>query len=654
MWFVKNRSVPAFKAKQIRGLLALPVIFFVFAFFVVIAIFLTHERLNFSGRQRYEIESLLTSQKSLFEHELLLNQQVALKTRMGFIQEHLRNQFPESRICTSLTRLGSGTIFNSCKVSDKIEKLVEVPFSIANTNQGIFRANKLSFFSGIPLVWKFIIFGSLIAVFISALIIIYLGRRIETVIIFPLLESIRDTSRSAAKGQMAEQVAHDIRSPLSALDMVLKDLDDLPEEKRLLVRSATQRIRDIANNLIEQHSQEENTMATPSPTVQLVSGILDSIVSEKRTQFRAQSKVEIELQLSEQSYGLFATFDAREMKRLMSNLINNSVEALGECGVVNVALDTFESSKVRIQIADNGKGIPEDVLVKLGQRGLSIGKEDFDSGSGLGLYHARTAIEGWGGIFRIDSVLGKGTTISIVLPKSESPSWFVEKIEIIETATVAVLDDDVSIHQVWNGRFQSSAINARLIHFSTPEDFYRWLRHNTANLYLFDYELLGRNETGLDIIEKEALCENAILVTSHFEEPTIQSRCKNLGLGLIPKVLASLVPIETKPSKIVCDAILIDDDPLIHMVWQIRAKDAGKNILCYLTFDEFWSRVSQFDRTVPVYIDSCLGGGVKGEVVSQLIKDDGFLEINLATGYQAKDIGYYPWISKITGKEPPW
>lgn len=167
---------------------------------------------------------------------------------MGLIQEHLRDQFPESRICISLTRLDSGTILNSCNFADRVEKLVEVPFNVGDTTIGVFRVNKLSIFNGLPLVWKFIILGFFIAAAISALLIVYLGRRIETVIVFPLLESIRETSRSAAMCQVAEQVAHDIRSPLSALDMVLKDLKELPEEKRLMVRSATQRITDIANN----------------------------------------------------------------------------------------------------------------------------------------------------------------------------------------------------------------------------------------------------------------------------------------------------------------------------------------------------------------------------------------------------------------------
>lgn len=663
MWFIKNHSVsameqdPSFKMKQIRRLLALPVLLFVFTFLGAITIFLTHERFNFSEKQRSEIERLLRSQNNLLVNELFLNQEFALKTRMELIQEQIRDQFPESRICVSLKKIDSETIFNSCNTSDRAEKLLEVPFSIGDLKLGVFRANKLSVFNGLPLVWKFTVFGFLIAAALSALFIIYLSRKIETEIIFPLLENIRNTSRSIAKGQVAEQVAHDIRSPLSALDMVLKDLEDLPEEKRLMVRSATQRIKDIANNLIEQHKKERIDgflKPVPSPTIQLVSSILDSIISEKRTQFRAQSRVEIELQLSELSYGLFAIFDSTEMKRLMSNLINNSVEALGERGIIKITLESFESSKVRIQIIDNGKGIPENILTKLGQRGVSVGKEELDSGSGLGLYHARTAIESWNGLFRIDSVLGKGTTVSIILPKSESPPWFVEKIEIVETATVAVLDDDISIHQVWSGRFQSSAAKVQLIHFSTSDDFYRWFFHNTADLYLVDYELLGRNDTGLDVIEKKALYEKAILVTSHFEEPIIQSRCENLKLGLIPKVLASLIPIQIKPPVVNCDAILIDDDPLIHTIWKIRAKDLGKNISCYFTFDEFWFQISQFDRRVPIYIDSCLGGGVKGEIVSQLIKKEGFLEINLATGYQAKDIGYYAWISKIVGKEPPW
>jgi signal transduction histidine kinase len=55
--------------------------------------------------------------------------------------------------------------------------------------------------------------------------------------------------------KVARQVSHDIRSPLSALDVVLSSVSSLPEEQRILARLAINRIKDIANNLLLQNRQ---------------------------------------------------------------------------------------------------------------------------------------------------------------------------------------------------------------------------------------------------------------------------------------------------------------------------------------------------------------------------------------------------------------
>jgi signal transduction histidine kinase len=60
----------------------------------------------------------------------------------------------------------------------------------------------------------------------------------------------------AQLSSLARQVAHDIRSPLAALDVGLSDLGELPENKRILVRTAVNRIKDIANNLLNQNKAE--------------------------------------------------------------------------------------------------------------------------------------------------------------------------------------------------------------------------------------------------------------------------------------------------------------------------------------------------------------------------------------------------------------
>ena len=205
-----------------------------------------------------------------------------------------------------------------------------------------------------------------------------------------------------ATAKIATQVAHDIRSPLAALEVVSRNVAQLPEDKRILIRSAVGRIRDIANNLLDRHrAQASGTgVASEAASPQLLSSLIDPVVSEKRLQFRSQSRVEIELRLDASSYGHFAAVQAVEFKRLLSNLVNNAVEAFGEgSGTVSVGLSSRDG-RALVSVQDNGKGIPPEVLATLGRRGETHGKA---GGSGLGLYHAQTSAESCGGCPEITS-----------------------------------------------------------------------------------------------------------------------------------------------------------------------------------------------------------------------------------------------------------
>ena len=133
------------------------------------------------------------------------------------------------------------------------------------------------------------------------------------------------------------------------------------------------------------------------------------------------------------------------------------------------------------------------------------------------------------------------------MPRQEAPPWFVPHIELAPDHRIVILDDDISIHQVWQGKFRSiekKDIRYHLEFVSSPEDFRKSVSENsTSALYLCDYELLGFQETGLDLIETLAIQDSSILVTSRFGEKGIRNRCERLGVKCIPKELASFVPI---------------------------------------------------------------------------------------------------------------
>jgi hypothetical protein len=179
--------------------------------------------------------------------------------------------------------------------------------------------------------------------------------------------------------------------------------------------------------------------------------------------------------------------------------------------------------------------------------GGSYGKSE---GSGLGLHHAKTMMKVWDGELHIESKIDLGTKVTISLPRSTAPEWFVSELAVLPGGRVAILDDDTTIHQVWSKRFEEKGHKVgapHLLHFSTPNDLASWIKRDSdpmrSTLFLIDYELIGESETGISIIERLGIKDQSILVTSHFEETSLREACEKLRIKLIPKGMAALAPI---------------------------------------------------------------------------------------------------------------
>lgn len=361
--------------------------------------------------------------------------------------------------------------------------------------------------------------------------------------------------QSERQTEFARQVGHDIRSPLAALNMVVSLVKGVPEEQRLVMRSAAKRINDIANSLLDRgwmtealNEKGSSGKATAEVSVVMLSSLVDSIVSEKRVQYRDLHDVDIEVDLSG-GYGLFARIRAADISRAISNLIDNSVEATrGSQARILVAIEA-SGNRNQIVVRDNGRGIPKEILGHLGNKGASFGK---NKGSGLGLHQARSSAESVGGSFNIESEVGSGTIVTLSLPACEAPSWFLERLEVPEETILISVDDDSTVHQIWESRL-GSMNNDCIEHmaFTSIANFEQWFRSNRSPhaKFLVDYEFLGHSENGLQMIERLNLANCAILVSSRAEDKSVQERALGLGLKLLPKSLAALIPIEIKATK---------------------------------------------------------------------------------------------------------
>jgi signal transduction histidine kinase len=451
-----------------------------------------------------------------------------------------------------------------------------------------------------------------------------------------LLEKNIELAKKEKFSILANQVAHDIRSPLSALQIVLDEIENLPKEYRLIVTSSLQRINDIANNLL--NSNRSSTEDNSDKKEELLIMLVDALISEKRTLVGHSKDIIFESDYKG-SYGLFSHVNKFEIKRIISNVLDNAIDAILTNGIVKIKIFEIEEF-ICISIKDNGVGIPEHVLSKIGVRGYSFGKNG--KGNGLGISYAKEVLEKHSGSIHITSALNEYTEILIKLKKVSPPSWFAEKLNIHEKEII-VLDDDESILEAWKERLPKNSCR-----FSKSEDFIDKIKNIKSKNFvvLIDYELHSEELNGLDLIKSLNIQANSILVTSRYEEKNIVNECVTNNIKILPKPLLSLIPIEE---------INIEDDDLLRVVWENKAKKLNVKLLTLnhtSRFEDFKSMIDK--KNTLIYIDSNLSDNdLKGEEFAIILNNEGFKNLHICSGYEKERFLNYPWL-KYAGKKIPF
>jgi len=453
-------------------------------------------------------------------------------------------------------------------------------------------------------------------------------------------ESIK-SERNQAYQSMARQVAHDIRSPLEALKSSKEELSSLHEQDRLKLTAAINRIEEIAYNLLQYRGKAQKPKSKGPVNIYTT---VESIAIEKRMQYRDSSDLHIKNLLGSHILDAFVNISQETFKRILSNLITNSAEALKLNGKIQISAHKA-SNNIEVLIKDNGPGISETIKSEITKEGFTT-KE---GGSGLGLAHAKMEVEKLGGRLKIHSCPG-GTTVTLVLPLSNPPSHFLTSLNLGRVNKVIVLDDDSTIHLIWKERLKDASLE--LEHFYNGKDLLEAYQEIPKDaLLLSDYELLGEDLNGLDCINQLASPSRSILVTARAEESEIISAAKEVGIKLLSKALAQIISIEKQEAQ-KKDIVLIDDDELVHMNWKRTLARKGIKAHTFFSVDDFLRESPSYSFETPIYIDSNLGEGLKGEFLSESIADKGFIDLHIQTGCDSSIFTKPEWIKSIKGKSP--
>jgi|GEM_PF-1912887 len=224
--------------------------------------------------------------------------------------------------------------------------------------------------------------------------------------------------------KVSSQISHDLASPLAALSIISKSLDELPDSKKKLLNVSIARTREIAGKL-KNLNKENLKFQTLDKSNENIFNLINDVILEKKAKHAERKNLNIIIKKKSLN-NFYSTISAVEFKRVISNLIENSIEACRNAPIIHIDLEAFQNERFKISIKDNGSGITKDNLSKVTQRGKTFGKEN---GSGLGLYHAQCFAEANDGKLFIDSNPGVGTQVSMLLNSTngeesslESPS----------------------------------------------------------------------------------------------------------------------------------------------------------------------------------------------------------------------------------------
>ncbi|MFN8769350.1 MAG: amino acid adenylation domain-containing protein [Neisseriaceae bacterium] len=474
--------------------------------------------------------------------------------------------------------------------------------------------------------------------------------------------------------KIVQQVVHDIRSPLATMQMVIPHCEIHPENARITLNQSANRIQDIANQLLHRFKPQDDKNKHITIEVKrmpdLVSTSILEIISEKRFEYSHLS-VDFVSHITPSGYFAFANIDPQAFRRMLSNLINNSVDALQDkIGIITVYMDVVDN-KIKIIVEDTGCGIPEHVRTKLlNNISVSEGKED---GHGIGFAQIiDTLNDNQGQLLNIESELNIGTKVSIAFPKIQTPDWVSNQIELKDDDIVVILDDDPSIHGAWDTRFEKISPNIERKHFEKGVDAIEYIDRLTITekkrlLILADYELLKQEIDGLDVITRTKV-DRSILVTSHYNNSNIRDKAHKSNTKILPKPLAAAVPIvisnKSKKKQIKnatqifksaynlkkVDLVFIDDDKFLVDNF-INFVLSDKKVDIYHSGTEFLKSAQSYDINTKFLIDlQFKGEEISGIDIAIKLHDLGFNKLYLFSGWDLKNDSSVPYYVNIIAK----
>ena len=219
------------------------------------------------------------------------------------------------------------------------------------------------------------------------------------------------SEREQAWREMARQVAHEIKNPLTPM--------------RLSVQSFQRKFDPADPDIATKVKEYSNTLIQQIDTMSSIASAFSNFAkmpAQQNETLNIVKVVKLALDIFNENYislvapeeEIIAKLDRTQLIRVVTNLVKNAIQAMDETAEPRIVVSvTTEEDLIKITVADNGKGIPDDFKDKIFEPKFTTKT----SGMGLGLGMVKNIVETYRGNITFTSQTGKGTVFTVTFPK---------------------------------------------------------------------------------------------------------------------------------------------------------------------------------------------------------------------------------------------
>jgi signal transduction histidine kinase/HAMP domain-containing protein len=302
-----------------------------------------------------------------------------------------------------------------------------------------------------------------------------------------ITDRIQQIDRIETLGKVAGDTAHDFANILSAIRTHSHLLKSQERDQQQASLEAIENAVEFGSSLTDRllaFARKQSLKPENVDLKSLIEGMMDLI--------EISLKPDVQLDMALPSEPVFVTLDPGQFESALFNLVLNANHAITHAGTIRVSLRQSENGEATVLVEDNGKGMPRDVLDRAIEPFFTT--RAGHGGTGLGLSIVYGFITQTGGELNIESEVGMGTRIEVILPRGATPHPTIAQAP--EKTCLLVEDDRKTLAAV---KAMLERIGFRVTAEGTGEDALTSLREGKFDLLLTDLDL-GGNIDGLAVI----------------------------------------------------------------------------------------------------------------------------------------------------------